>query len=177
MTEMKDAEELRKRVTALLLAGSPLGLFDNASKTIDSGVLSALLTATVWKDRLLGVSRMVRLPIRTTWMVTGNELEFSRETLRRTVWIRMDAKSPEPHLRTRFRHDPLREWVHAHRGEILGALCVLVQHWIAEGQARFTTRRLGSYEGWGEVIGGILVSAGINGFLENLETFSARSER
>lgn len=176
MTEARDVEELRKRITALLLAGSPLGLFDNVTRRLGSGVLAALLTASTWSDRILGASRMVRVPIRTTWIATGNNLQFSREIARRTVWIRLDAKVPSPHRRTGFRHDPLGGWVLGERSPLLWAVLTLVQHWVAEGRPRFTARRLGSYEAWGEVVGGILGAVGMGDFLGNLETFTSSTD-
>jgi len=83
MTEAKDNEELRKRITAVLLSGTPFALFDNITRRLDSGVLSAALTAERWSDRVLGLSKMVRLPIRIAWVLTGNNLNFSRELTRR----------------------------------------------------------------------------------------------
>ncbi len=177
MTDAKDGEELRKRITALLLAGGPLGLFDNVARRLASDVLAALLTSETWTDRVLGVSRVVRVPNRAVWLATGNNLTFSKEMARRTVWIRMDAKTPEPHLRNRFRHDHLLPWVASHRRDLVRAVLALIRRWISLGRPRFTARRLGSFEGWGEVIGGILTTAGIGGFLGNLEAFSVRADK
>lgn len=70
-------------------------------------------------------------------------LDFSREMARRTVWIRLDAKTADPHLRTGFHHDPLRAWVRQHRRELVRAVLIFVQHWLALGRPRFTGRRLG----------------------------------
>jgi putative DNA primase/helicase len=177
MTEARDFEELRKRITALLLAGGPFGLFDNVTRRLESGALAALLTADIWRDRVLGASRMVSVPNRTVWIATGNNLEFSGEILRRTVWIRIDAKTPDPHRRAEFHHDPLLGWILANRGELLWALLVLVRHWIAEGRPLFRARRLGSYEIWSGVIGGILGTANVHGFLDNLDPFSTQADR
>jgi hypothetical protein len=97
MSEAKDDEEQRKRITGLLLSGRAFGLVDNITRRLDSGPLAAVLTADTWSDRLLGVSRVVELQNRTTWIVTGNNLTFSREMGRRTVWCRLDARHAEPH--------------------------------------------------------------------------------
>jgi len=56
------------------------------------------------------------------------------------------------------------------------ALLVLVQHWIGCGRPAFRTCTLGSYEAWAEVIGGILDTAGIEGFLANTDAFHARAD-
>jgi hypothetical protein len=174
-TESTNDEEIRKRLTALFLSGAPFALVDNATHRIESPILAAALTATRWTDRILGASRMVSLAVRTTFVVTGNNLAFSREHLRRAVWVRLDASAERPYLRTGFRHHPLGPWVVAHRADLIWAALVLVQNWVAEGQSRFTARVLGSYEAWAEVIGGILGAAGINGFLENLDVFAKRA--
>ncbi len=176
MTEAKDDEELRKRITALLLAGGPFGLFDNAVRRVSAAPLATLLTTERWKDRILGASRMVSLPVLTTWIVTGNNLEFSRELARRAVWIRMDAKVAAPYLRTGFKHDRLAAWTTAHRGQLLWSALVLIQAWIAQGRLEFAGRTLGRFESWARVIGGILSAAEIEGFLQNLETFTARAD-
>ena len=117
---------------------------------------------------------MVSLPVRTTWIVTGNNLEFSREIARRTVCIRLDARAAAPHLRTGFRHDPLRGWIRRNRGDLIRSVLILIQHWLAQGSPRFTTRRLGSYESYGEVVGGVLEAAGIQDFLANARAVLAR---
>jgi putative DNA primase/helicase len=176
MTEAKEEEELRKRITAVLLEGRPFALFDNITRRVAGGPLAALLTAETWSDRILGVSKMVRLPVRATWIATGNNLCFSRELARRTVWIRLDAKSERPWARSEFKHHPIRRWVDQHRSELVWALLVLVQNWISNGRPAFKARTLGSYESWAEVIGGILNTAGIDGFLANTDAFHARAD-
>jgi len=175
-TETTDQEELRKRITALLLAGPPFALLDNVRRRLDAGGLAALLTAPTWSDRILGASRMVHLPTRTTWIVTGNNVEVSPELARRTAWIRMDARMPMPHRRTRFRHDPLGTWTRERRGELLWAVLVLVRYWLAQGRPPFSARRLGSYESWAALVGGVLMAAGIQGFLENQDALSVHGD-
>jgi uncharacterized protein DUF3854 len=176
MSDAKDDEELRKRITSLLLEGRPFALFDNIIRRVAGGPLAALLTAETWSDRVLGVSKMVRLAVRATWIATGNNLKFSRELARRTVWIRMDAKIERPWARAEFKHHPIRAWVHENRAELVWAVLVLAQHWIAEGRPPFRTRTLGSFESWAEVIGGILNAGGVEGFLANTDAFHARAD-
>ena len=52
----------------------------------------------------------------------------------------------------------------------------MVQNWLAQGRPSFTGRRLGSYEAWSQVVGGVLEAAGVKGFLENLSTFTTRAD-
>jgi hypothetical protein len=127
MTAGRDDDEWRKRITAKLVTGASHILIDNIKTKLSSGDLSAALTAkSDWEDRILGQSQMIRLPVRCTWIATGNNLEFSDEIARRAVWIRIDAKMERPWKRTGFKHKDLESWVEAPRSEILTARRVLV---------------------------------------------------
>ncbi len=176
MTEERDDEELRKRITAILSAGRPIAVFDNVRRRLVSGVLAALLTATIWSDRLLGKNETVDLPNRTMWLVTGNNLQLNDEIARRTVWIRIDARVDRPWQRTSFRHPDLMGWLGRHRHELVWALLVLTQNWIARGRPTWSGRTFGSYESWSSVVGGITEAAGIEGFLANREELYRRAD-
>ena len=98
-----DGEELRKRITSIALSGTPLVLVDNASGALGSDALAGALTATEWEDRILGVSQMVRLPLRAIWFVTGNNISFRKTLARRVVPIDLDAGVETPEDRTGVR--------------------------------------------------------------------------
>ena len=176
MTEARSEEELRKRITALLSTGTSLVFFDNVKHRLDSGVLSALLTAPTWSDRILGKTLTVVFPNRAVWMATGNNLQLNNEIARRTAWIRLDAKVDRPWERTNFRHRNLIAWLQRHRHELVWAFLVLIQNWIALGRPLWNGRPLGSYEVWSSVVGGILQAAGIEGFLANREELYRRTD-
>lgn len=168
MTEGRDEDEWRKRLTAKLRQLPPLLLIDNLRQELDSSALAAALTAPIWEDRVLGGSNMVRLPIRCVWVATGNNPSFSNEIARRLVRIRLDARVEQPWRRDGFRHPSLIGWVQANRGALVAACLTLCQAWIAAGRPR-GTRSIGSFEAWSQVIGGILEVAGVDGFLANLD--------
>lgn len=170
MTVGKDPDEMRKRLTAVLSESPSAVLFDNARR-LDSDDLSAVLTTTVWKDRPLGVSRVVHLPVRCAWIATANNPALTFELTRRTVRIRLDAGVGRPWLRDSFRHPDLVAWTTKHRAELIAAALTLAQAWIARGWPRGTHAQLGSYESWSRVLGGILETARIPGFLGNLTAF------
>jgi len=168
MTAGKDDDEWRKRITAKLITCPSTILIDNVTKTLDSAALAAALTSPAWEDRLLGVSKMVNIPVRCTWIATGNNVGLSSEMSRRTIRIRLDAKQDRPWLRDGFRHPNLRVWATEHRGELVWAALTLIQGWISAGRPPFKGASLGSFESWSSVIGGILQFAEIEGFLGNL---------
>jgi putative DNA primase/helicase len=175
MTEGRDDEEWRKRVTAKLRQVPSIVLIDNLRNKLDSAAVAAALTAPFWEDRILGASEMARLPIRCLWIATGNNPEFSNEMARRIVRIRLDAHVERPWQRAGFRHPDLMTWVRANRAPLVGACLTLCQAWIAAGRPR-GMRTIGSYENWAQVIGGVLEVAGIGGFLGNLEEMMRASD-
>jgi hypothetical protein len=86
-----DDAEMRKRVTALTLAGDPLTLLDNVVGTLGCPSLDAALTGTTWSDRILGASAMTApLPLRTVWCATGNGLVIGADLVRRALLIRLE---------------------------------------------------------------------------------------
>ena len=168
MVEGRDDEEWRKRITAKLRQVPSLVLIDNLRRQLDSSALSAALTAPFWEDRVLGISEMVRLPIRCLWVATGNNPEFSNEMARRLVRIRLDARHDQPWRRSGFRHPSLMAWVKENRGRLVAACLTLCRAWVAAGMPRGSAI-VGSFESWSTVIGGILAVAEVPGFLGNVD--------
>lgn len=172
MTEARDEDEWRKRITATLRGSPEIILIDNLRRALDSGQLSALLTASEWTDRILGVSETIRLPVRAVFVATGNNPAVSSEMSRRIVRIRLDAKRDRPWLRTVFRHPHITAWATENRGRLVAACLTLVRAWIAAGRPEVESKmRLGSFETWSRVMAGVLATAGIPGFLANLREF------
>jgi hypothetical protein len=181
MTEGRDEDEWRKRITAKLVTGAPIFLIDNLRRRLDSAAVSSAITRTVWEDRRLTRNdEMIRVPVRCTWIATGNNPTFSAEMVRRTVRIRLDARVDQPWLRDieAFRHPDLLAWVHQARGELVWAALVLGQAWLARGRPKPTLelRPLGMFESWSRVMGGILATAEIPGFLTNRQDLYATAD-
>ena len=159
----KDDDEVDKRITARLLAGHAVILFDNL-ETIHSGALSAVLTSTFWAGRELGFSRTPQVPNQATWIATSNNPQYSSEIARRLITIRLDAQVARPELRT-FDEKDLMSWTQAHRSDLVSAGISIVQAWVNAGMPKGDGIRLGGFEHWSDVMGGILKVAGIEGFL------------
>jgi hypothetical protein len=176
MTEGHDEDEWRKRLTAKLLSVPLLIMLDNLRRRLDSAALSAAITTPSWEDRILGQTKVVSLLVRCVWMATGNNPALSSEMSRRTIRIRLDAKVDRPWLRNGFHHPNLSEWVRENRAKLVWACLTIVRAWINAGHPLFKERTLGMFESWSEVMGGILQTAGIKGFLANLEEFYENSD-
>jgi hypothetical protein len=177
MIEGRDEDEWRKRLTTILLGSPTYILIDNLRRPLESAVLAAALTGSYWEDRLLGTNTQTRLPIRCAWIATGNNPTLSQEIARRTVSIRLDAKVDQPWLRDGFSHPDLRGWVRDNRRSLVLAALVLARAWwCAERPEPSHGRRLGMYEDYSRVMGGVLKVAGIDGFLDNLAEFYATAD-
>lgn len=177
MSEGKDEDEWRKRITAKLLSGPSVVLIDNLRRRLDSAALSSSITSSFWEDRILGRSETVKIPVACAWAATGNNPALSNEMARRTIRIRLDAMINQPWLRDKFRHPKLRDWVDTNRSNLVWAALTLIQNWIAAGCPQpKSSSTLGMFESWSEVMGGILGCAGISGFLGNIIEFYEKAD-
>lgn len=176
VTEAESDAEWRKRITALAMHSQSAILIDNLREPLDSGALAAALTSTRWTDRVLGGNRMIDVEFAPLWLVTGNNPVLSSEISRRTVQIRIDPRVDRPWQRQEWKHPHLLEWAAEHRGHLIWAALVLWRNWLACGRPDYSGQLLGSYEHWSRTIGGVLESAGIPGFLENLDTLYEASD-
>ena len=171
-------EELEKKVSATLMAGNTVVVFDNVEGMIKSPTLAAVLTADTWQGRILGRSEVITMPNRATWAATGNNIDVGGDLARRCYRIRLDARQAQPWLRTGWKHNDLEGWTHDHRSELLHALCTIVRAWWAAGRPHTNNLpAMGGYSGWVQTIGGILTHAGIDYFLDNLAEFHASADR
>jgi hypothetical protein len=169
-------EEWRKTITTLLHESRAVIWIDNVTSKLDSATLAKALTAPTHEDRLLGGTTSVSLPVRCVWLTTGNNVAMSDAMARRTIRIRLDAHVDRPWQREGFAVQDLPRYVREHRGKLIWAALTLIQHWIAQGQPAPHVKPLGSYERWSVVLWGILESAHIAGFLEDLEDFYAHAD-
>jgi len=173
--EAGSEEEWRKRITACLLLSPPYVVLDNLRQRLQSGSLSGAITSGIWRDRELGVSRMVTLQVECIWVGTANNPKVSKEMSRRIVPCRMDAKVERPWERTGFRHDPILGWIADHRSELIWSCLVLIRHWLATGRYPGQAK-LGSFTEWAQALSGILEAAGIPGLLTNVADFYERAD-
>jgi hypothetical protein len=176
MSEGRNEDEWRKRIFAKLRGGPSVLLIDNVKLQLESGAVASAITAwPAWEDRLLGVSEIVRVPVRCAWIVTGNNPSVSSEMTRRLLRCRLDAKADRPWLRKEFRHADIRRWARDHRAQLVWAALTLGRAWFAAGRPE-GTQTLGMFENWARTLGGILDVAGVPGFLSNLNEFYEQAD-
>lgn len=185
---ISDQDELRKQITAAMLAGNRVVYFDNVRDKVDSHVLALALTSERWSDRILGRSEQANLPVRHVWAMTANNLNMSREMGRRSIPIFLDYKDGDPNQRTEFHHPDIEVWAHEHRAELVWAALTLINQWLQfeylgadeHGRDQFartqTTGFLSSFREWSNVMGGILAAAGGRAFLGNLSELHEQAD-
>ena len=166
---VRDEEEWRKTLTAVIQAGQSMTVFDNIDHPLASPNLALAVTANTWTDRILGRTSLVTLPQQTIFVVTGNNILLGGDMGRRCYWIRMDAATAEPWRGRTFRHPDIRSWVLQNRGRLLAAILTLARAWFVALRPKAQTPTLGSFEEWCTVVGGILAFAGVPDFLGNLD--------
>jgi hypothetical protein len=148
-TASRDDEEVRKRLFAALLGGAGAIVWDNVVGVLDSPSLAAVLTAPVYRDRVLGRSESVTLPNRALLLITGNNLCLAGDLPRRVIACRIDPETPKPFAR-RFDRDPLAS-VLSRRAEMAVAALTLVRGMLAAGGPR-AEGRMASFEPWDDLV-------------------------
>jgi hypothetical protein len=154
-------DELRKRVTSLVLAGDRLVLFDNVEGKFGNAVLDAALTGTAWKDRILGANRLAEAPLYMTWYATGNNVAIAADTARRVCHLRLESPEERPEERTGFRHADLLAWVGKHRSKLLAAALTILRGYCAAGRPDQHLPAWGSFEGWSSLVRSAVAWAGL----------------
>jgi hypothetical protein len=168
--ETGSAEEQSKAMTAFLISGSTYHTVDNCHREIAGAAYALVTTSDVWEGRVLGESRMVKMPVRCIFAVAGNNLEASEEIARRCLPILLDARMSDPTKgRPDFKHPQLEDWIKETRAKLVRACLLIIQSWIANDRHEWTGEPMASYESYSRVMGGILANAGVKGFLGNLD--------
>lgn len=168
--------EMGKAIFALLYEGAPYVFLDNIVGKFDSTALAVGLTSGTFSDRILGLSKMASIEARCIWIATANNAVMGGDMPRRTLRIRIVRDEENPHLWRPRRHANLEEWTRENRPRLVEAALTLIQHWVAQGMPKVTlANRLGSFESWSDVMGSVLHSAGIPGFLDNIRDFYAEA--
>ena len=111
-------EEFEKTITAALVAGDLMIVFDNLTGQLGNDALAAALTAETWTARRFGRNdQQLSAPNHAVWVATGNNLQLRGDLAPRSYRIRMDVQTARPEGRAResFLHPQLLRWVREER--------------------------------------------------------------
>ena len=156
-----ESEEMRKRITAIAIAGDRMILLDNLGFQFGNDALDRALTSTRWKDRILGKSEEVDLPLLPAWYATGNNVAVAADTARRVMHIRLDVLDENPEERTGFRHPNLLAWVGENRGRLLSGALTILSAFCRAGRPSQGLTPYGSFEGWSALVREAVVWVGL----------------
>lgn len=166
----EDEPERQKKITSMLAAGAQVAFFDNVTGMLISPSIDIAVTSVEWTDRVLGGSVEITVPVNCVWVVTGNNLEASADTARRILPSRLVREEDVPADFNKFTHENIEAWTMLHRNELVSVAVTFVENWMANGREK-ASKRLGSFEAYCDVVGGILEAAGYKGWLGNIEEF------
>jgi len=147
-----DSEELRKKITAVAIAGDRIVLLDNIDGDFGNDALDRALTATRWRDRILGRSELVDLPLRALWIGTGNNIIVAADTCRRLIHVRLDVMVESPENRTDFKYPALLEHVREYRTAFAADALTILAAFLQSGDRIPKLTGLGSFEGWSQTV-------------------------
>ena len=171
--------EMRKRVTTLLLEAPRVAALDNVpdGDTLDSKVLAALLTSTIWTDRILGGNEKACIPSQTVWVSTGCNYRLWGDLARRSLSIVINPCVEDPHRRT-FSIPDLRGYVLRRHPDLLVAALTILRGFFAAGCPSHGKAPLGKFEAWDRLIrAAVIWCTGLAGpALDPLETAARLQE-
>ena len=154
-------EELRKKITTLLLYGDRVALFDNLTGEFGDGTLDRALTGTEWQDRILGANRQYRGPLFVTFFATGNNVLIRADTARRICHIRLESPHERPEERNDFKRPHVVRWVMENRENLLRRALTILRAYHLAGRPGFNLKPWGSYESWSALVRNAIVWCGL----------------
>lgn len=155
-------DELRKTVTSIALTGDRLILLDNVNKTLGGSALDSMLTATTWRDRVLGRNELTpELPLLATWVATANNAAISDDCARRTLPIRLQSDLERPEERDTFAIPDIRAHAQRERPRLAAAALTILRGFYEAGCPRTGLKPWGSFEAWSAIVRDAVVFAGL----------------
>jgi hypothetical protein len=119
-----------------------------------------VLTAGSITDRVLGASEDRTVPIRSVFVLTGNNVQLVGDTGRRVIPIDIDPKCEHPQDRSGFRYPDLKGYVVAERTRLAIAALTLQRAYFVAGRPAHGLPLFGSYEAWDRLVRGAIIWAG-----------------
>lgn len=142
-------EEVRKRMTANVMAGVLTSITDNVRGIVRSVVLAQALTSGQYRDRVLGASEIVNLPYRVLEMITGNNVVVGGDLARRVVVCRIDPEMEKAFTRS-FPFNP-KDFIREDRMDMVQAALTLIRGAML-WQGRTDVGALASFDEWNEIV-------------------------
>jgi len=126
--------ELRKKITSLMINGRKRFHSSNNKGRISSSVLESVTTAETYSDRILGKNETVTFDNEIDFSLSGNiGTTLTPDLANRSIFINLFLDIEDANKR-KFSKPNLHNWVKDNRDLILSALYSLVRNWISKGK-------------------------------------------
>ena len=149
-TASRDDEETRKRLFAAIRGGKSALIWDNVVGAFDSVSMAALLTSTVYTDRILSESKVSSIPNRILMLLTGNNLTLKGDMARRVLVARIDPDTERPFARS-FDLDPYLYCL-ANRQKLISCALILIRFYMSAKVKPPGIGRTASFEDWDDMV-------------------------
>ena len=142
---------------AIAMEGNPVTVFDNVEGTFGSPALDKAITARRTAGRPLGRTEWVEIEMRTTFFVTGNNIRYRKDMVRRLIPITLTPREQNPEERTGFKHHPLLKWVKDNHPELHAHAITILKAYIDAGMPKQNLVPLGSFDEWSDLVQSAIV--------------------
>jgi DNA polymerase-1 len=152
-SNITDDVELDKRFFSAAVSGRRVLCIDNIARPFGNEVVDAVLTAGVVAGRILGSTNDTIVPFRALLFLSGNNLSYVGDMLRRVLPIVIDPCVEHPEDLT-FEIPDLPSWVTKHRPQlVMDALTILKAFLTAPPEdTKPHQDPWGSFDGWSHTI-------------------------
>ena len=136
----------------MLANGDTAVIWDNLTWPLGSQSMASLLTADYYTDRKLGVSEDRTYPNRLLLLLTGNQLEITKDMMRRVVTCRINAYEENAGKRV-FKFDPLQLCAE-NRVQLIVAALTVIRFWHRNRMkcGEHNQSRTASFEQWDDLV-------------------------
>lgn len=162
-------EEIRKGISGAYFSGRSYIFYDNINYKLTSGFIANLATAKKWQDRMLGKSEVTSVPNTMQVIFAGNNVAASEENMRRMLLIKLDFRDDPTSAERKFQIEDINGYVDEHKIDLFAALLTMVNYWIKQGAPMWDGKPLAGFDDYCRVMGGILETCEVYGFLDNRE--------
>tara|TARA_R110001599_G_scaffold298022_1_gene502320 strand:+ start:10396 stop:12699 length:2304 start_codon:yes stop_codon:yes gene_type:complete len=152
-TDLKNDEEMRKRLLTIGLNDQNTYIHDNIVGQFKSATLASVLTSGLMSDRKLGTNESPTINFNCLVLLTGNNMLFDSDLVRRVFTSRLESNIENPHHRE-FDIDPLLYCLENRHQLVNAALTILLgwfnsieylRDWKPEGS-------IASFEKWADLV-------------------------
>lgn len=148
MQQPKEEDELGKTLFSALRDGAHHIAFDNVSGQFGGEAYDMLMTAPVFKGRILGQSVIQAVPASALVTVTGRNVMFRGDASGRTLRCKLVTPLERPDEGREFKYPQLERHVAANRGAIVAQVLTIVRAYLLAGRP-CEMRPLRMYYEWG----------------------------